>query len=289
MARTSQVKKVGTAVAGVLTVSLIAGAVFGEGTSPAAPAAPMPPFVTPAPLSPECQGGSTEIVTETPLAHVAAALQKRRTVRILAIGNSTGRRQGGFTRHIERILKQAVKGADVVIINRGVSGELAANAALRIKNEVAMSNPDLVIWQVGTDDALAFVPLEEVRETVESTIRWLKEHNVDVVLAGLQYVDRVAQDENYYRMREMLRDIASKEHVMIIRRYEAMQFIAATQDAGGGPGPDEFERTEAGYNCLAQYLASAITVGAFGKGMSGRPLRGQGSPTPGQPQQPPKP
>jgi acyl-CoA thioesterase-1 len=201
MARAGQVKKVGTALAGVLTISLIAGAVFGEGSSPAAPAAPMPPVVTPAPFSPECQGGTTEIVTESPLPHVAAALMKRRTVRILAIGNSTGRRQGGFTRQIERILKQVVKGADVVIINRGVSGELAANASLRIKNEVALTSPDLVIWQVGTDDALAFVPLDEVRESVESTIRWLKEHNVDVVLAGLQYVDRVAQDDNYYRMR----------------------------------------------------------------------------------------
>jgi lysophospholipase L1-like esterase len=285
MARAGQVKKVGTALAGVLIISLIAGGVLGEGTSPAAPAAPIPPVFTPAPFSPECQGGSTEIVTESPLPHVAAALQKRRTVRILAIGNSTGRRQGGFTRQIERILKQVVKGADVVIINRGVSGELAANAALRIKNEVAISEPDLVIWQVGTDDALAFVPLDEFRETVETTIRWLKEHNVDVVLAGLQYVDRVAQDDNYYRMREMLRDIAAKEHVMIIRRYEAMQFIASAQKAGGGFGPDEFERTEAGYNCLAQYLASAITVGAFGKGISGRPFRGQGPETQQQPQQ----
>jgi acyl-CoA thioesterase-1 len=289
MARTRQVKKVGTAVAGVLTISLIAGAVFGEGTSPAAPAAPMPPVVTPAPFSPECQSGSTEIVAETPLPNVAAALQKRRTVRILAIGSSAaGRRHGGYTKQIERMLKQAVKDANVVIINRGVSGELAFGAAVRIKNEVAINEPDLVIWQVGTDDALAFVPLDEVRENVETTIRWLKEHNVDVVLAGLQYVDRVAQDDNYYRMREMLRDIAAKEHVMIIRRYEAMQFIAAAQSAGGAFGPDEFERTEAGYNCLAQYLASAITVGAFGKGMSGRPLRGQGPPGSPQPQPQPQ-
>jgi len=287
MARTGQVKKVGAAVAGVLTLSVIAGGVFGEGTSPAAPAAPMPPVVAPAPLSPECQGGSTDIVTESPLPHVAAALAKRRTVRILAIGNSAvGRRHGGYTKQIERVLKQVVKGANVVIINRGVSGELAANAALRIKNEVAMTSPDLVIWQVGTDDAFAFVPLDEVRETVESTIRWLKEHNVDVVLAGLQYVDRVAQDDNYYRMRMLLRDVAAKENVMIIRRYEAMQFIAAAQEAGGGFGPDEFERTEAGYNCLAQYLASAITVGAFGKGMSGRPLRGKGQPPAPPPQGP---
>jgi acyl-CoA thioesterase-1 len=288
MARASQIKRIGAAVIGVLTASLIVGSVLGEGTTPAAPAAPAPPVTAapPAPYSPECQGGSTEIVTESPLPNVAAALQKRRTVRILAIGNSAGRRHGGYTRQIERILKQVVKGADVVIINRGVSGELAANAALRIKNEVAMNSPDLVIWQVGTDDALAFVPLDEFAETVQSTITWLKEHQVDVVLAGLQYVDRVAQDDHYYRVRELLRQIAAKEHVMIIRRYEAMQFIAAAQNAGGF-GQDEFERTEAGYNCLAQYLASAITLGAFGKGMSNRPLRSQQQPQPQSPQQQP--
>ena len=65
---------------------------------------------------------------------------------------------------------------------------------------------------------------------------------------------------------------------MIIRRYQAMQFIAALKETEGGVVPDEFERTEAGYNCLAQYLANAITLGAFDKAMSGRPLRSQQPP-----------
>ena len=278
MARTGQVKRLGAAVAGVLTISLIAGAVFGEGTSPAAPAAPMPPVVTPAPFSPECQGGSTEIVTESPLPHVAAALQKRRTVRILAIGNSAGRRQGGYTRQIERILKQVVKGADVVIINRGVSGELAANAALRIKNEVAMTSPDLVIWQVGTDDALAFVPLDEVAETVR----------VDHPLAQGAQCRRRARRPAICRSRRAGRQLLPHARDAARRRGQRARddhpplrgdaVHRRRAEAGGGYGPDEFERTEAGYNCLAQYLASAITVGAFGKGMSGRPLRGQGPP-----------
>ena len=274
MARTGPIQKLAAAVAGVLIAGLVAATVVGEeATQPPSPAPPAVPF----PYSSECQGGSTEIVSESPLPNVAAALQKRRTIRILAIGSSAGRRHGGYTHRIERLLKQVLKGADIVIINRGVSGELAANAALRLKNEVAINEPDLVIWQVGTNDALAFVPIEELAETVTTTIRWLKEHNVDVVLAGLQYVERVSQDDNYYRVRELLRETAAKENVMIIRRYEAMQFIAAVQDAGGASNSDEFDRTGAGYNCLAQYLASAITVGAFGKGMSKRPLRMQDS------------
>jgi lysophospholipase L1-like esterase len=271
MARTGPNQKLAAAVAGILIAGLLAAG--GEEAAPPAPPTGTTPV--PAPLSPDCQGGTTEIVTASPLPNVTAALQKRRTIRILAIGASAGRRQGGYTSRIEQILKHVLKGIDIVMINRGVSGELAADAALRIKTEVAISSPDLVIWQVGTNDALAFVPLEEIATAVETTIRWLKEHNVDIVLAGLQYVERVSQDEHYYRVRELLREIAAKENVMIIRRYEAMQFIAATQEAGGGHGPDEFERTEAGYNCLAQYLASAITLGAFGRGIGKRPLRSQ--------------
>jgi acyl-CoA thioesterase I len=267
-----------TAAAAGVSLCLIAAA-FGQGGPPGQSGQQVP-----VPYSAECQAGSTSIVTESPLPHVAAALQKRKTVRILAIGASAGRGQGGYTEQIERILKQAMKGIEVVVINRGVSGELAADAAERIKNEVALNELDLVIWQVGTNDALAFVPLEALADTVQSTIRWLKQHATDVVLAGLQFVKRVAQDEHYNKVRELLRDIAIKENVMIIRRYEATQFISANQQSGGF-APDEFERTEAGYNCLAQYLASAITLGAFGKGMSQRPL--QQTP-PGAPPQPPK-
>jgi lysophospholipase L1-like esterase len=267
MARSSKGKIAGAA--GLVMALCAAAAAWGEQGKPAPPATP----ALPAPYSPECQTGTTPVVSETPLPHVAAALQKRKQVRILAIGATAGRRQGGYTHQIERLLRQALRGINVVMINRGVSGELAADAAHRIRNEVALTDPDLVIWQVGTNDALTFVPLDELAQTVTSTVRWLKEHNVDVVLAGLQYVGRLAQDEHYYRVRELMREIAAKENVMIIRRYEATQFMAAAQANDGGFEPDEFERTEAGYGCLAQYLAGAITLGVFGKGISSRPLR----------------
>lgn len=264
MARTGKDKRAGTAITAVLIALALTAAASGQDP---APPSPSPGSTVPAPYSKECQGGTAPIVTESPLPNVTAALQKRKTIRILAIGASAGRRAGGYTAQIEILLKQALHGIDVVMVNRGVSGELAANAEMRIKTEVALTGSDLVIWQVGANDALAYVPIEDLKTTVRDTVRWLKGHNVDVVLAGLQYVGQMAQDEHYKAVRELLRTIATQENVMIVRRYEAMQFIAKTATTGGGFVPDEFERTEAGYNCLAQYIASAITLGVFGKGM----------------------
>lgn len=230
----------------------------------------------PAPFSRDCQVGGTAIVEESPLPNVAAALQNRKQVKILTIGASApvGRRAGRGQNAdlIEQILEQAIKGLDVVMINRGVSGELSAQAAVRIRNEVALGDPDLVLWQVGTNDALAYVPLDALEKTIVDTVEWLKHHKVDVVLVGLQYVDRMAQDKHYGEVRELLRKIAAKENVMIVRRYEAQRLIAQAEGSGGGLVPDEFQRNDAGYACLSQYMARAITLGIFGQRLRVHPI-----------------
>jgi lysophospholipase L1-like esterase len=249
-----------------------------------APSASLP---VPAPYSRDCQIGSTAIVEESPLQHVTAALQSRKQLKILAIGASpimSRRVTGGHGETMRQLLKQAVQGLDVVMINRGVSGELSAQAAARIKNEVALTEPDLVLWQVGTNDALAYVPLDEFETTIVDTLSWLKEHKVDVVLVGLQYVDQMALDDNYKAVRDLLRKIAAKENVMIVRRYEAQQFLARTESGGGGLVPDEFQRTEAGYVCLAQYMARAITLGIFGHRLKSMMPPPAAAPQPAPPQ-----
>ena len=246
-----------------LVLSLLAAGmqVLAPGRAAAQSAPPAP-----APYSRDCQVGSTVVVEESPLPHVAAALQSRKQLKILAIGASPvlSRRVHGAGDTVRQLLRQAVQGLDVVMINRGVSGELSAQSAARIKNEVALTEPDLVLWQVGTNDALAYVPLDEFETTIVDTLNWLKEHKIDVVLVGLQYVDQMARDDHYKALRDLLRKLAAKENVMIVRRYEAQQFLARAESGGGGLVPDEFQRTEAGYVCLAQYMARAITLGIFG-------------------------
>ena len=221
---------------------------------------PLPPFLA------ECQARGATIEGEVPLRNVITAIEERRAIRILAIGTSAAQRsKASYTEQIEQLLENTFKGIDVVMINRGVSGELAADAATRIQTEVALTEPDLVLWQVGTNDALARVPLDELEDTVTDTIRWLKDHNVDVVLAGLQFAKLTAQDPHYRAARELMRRIAAQESVIIVRRYDAMRFIAGSASPEGGAIAGESEWA-VDYRCLAQYFARAITIGVFGKG-----------------------
>jgi lysophospholipase L1-like esterase len=249
--------------------------------APATPASALAPSGAAPLVSKACQTGSSALASEeSPLRNVAAALAKRKTLRILTFGAAPGRigRHGDYTDVIETMLQDALKGVDVIMINRGISGELAADAAARMKNEVALEEPDLVLWQVGTNDALAYVPVDEFTEAVRDQIEWLKAHKVDLVLVGLQFAPPMRRDAHYVNIREALRRLAAKENVIVIRFYEAMQILDRSPRGRSEPIADQFERSEAGYNCLAQYVARVITLAVFAKNIPKRPPANRATP-----------
>ena len=56
---------------------------------------------------------------------------------------------------------------DFDVVGRGLAGEVAQGAADRMKQEVEEMKPDLVVWQVGTNDALRHVEPREIQELPE--------------------------------------------------------------------------------------------------------------------------
>ena len=246
---------IGVAVAAAGVLAMV-GAVLAQ-TSP-------PPELPP--IAKECGEARG---SDAPLPNSAIALQQRKKIKIMAIGASStavlGMGRGGTPPLLERILERTIKGLDVEIINRGFSGELAEAAGERLKIEVALNHPDIVLWQVGTNDAFAHVPVENFQLAVSNAVRWLKAHNIDVILVGLHYIKTLAKDEHYQAIRTSLNRVASSEHVLRIGRYEAMEVLARTMQGNGQPEPQDFGLTETGYNCMAQYIARTITVGLFAK------------------------
>jgi lysophospholipase L1-like esterase len=220
------------------------------------------------PLSPQCDVPSSSIAAPAPLPNVTATLETRKTVRVLAIGSSStygvGASSGSknYPAQLTDILERALKGINVEIINRGVSGEVAKTTAERLRVEVALTHPDLVLWQLGTNDALARVPIDEFDDTVTSTIEWLKQNKIDIVLVGLQYTARFARDDNYAAVRDTLRKIATQQNILYVRRFEAMRYISSVRNAPIVSN-DDLHLNDLGYHCMAEHIAHAVIANLF--------------------------
>jgi lysophospholipase L1-like esterase len=243
--------------------------------APHAEDASVPPVAPP--MSPPCDVPAADIAAPATLPNVTQALQKGEKVRILAIGSSStlgwgaSSKSRSYPSQLEVILEHALKGVDIVIVNRGVAGEVAEDTAERIKSEVALRKPDLVLWQLGTNDALARVPPQDFENTVRSTIDWLKDNRIDVVLVGVQYTSRLTRDPNYVAIRNSLQKIAAEENILYVRRYDAMRFIAQRRANLQLMASDNFHLNDLGYQCMAEHVAHAMIVSLFVKRL--RPIQ----------------
>jgi acyl-CoA thioesterase-1 len=226
------------------------------------------PPVNPPALSALCQAPTADISTPGALPRLTAALENKKIVRVLAIGSSstvgvgaTSRRHG-YPAQLEQILEKVFAGVSIEIINRGVSGEVASTTADRLKLVVATEKPDLVLWQVGTNDALARVPVADFVDTLKNTLQWLKEHQIDTVLVGLQYTPRAVKDDHYTAIRTALREVAVSQNVLLVRRFEAMRFIEQASESSL-LSTDDLHLDDLGYHCMAEHIARAVVVNSF--------------------------
>lgn len=225
---------------------------------------PLPPQA--AALSLQCSVPQSMIARASPLVNTAARIEAGKKVRVLAIGSSatwSGGKPSSYPSRLEKLLETVWKGVDVEVVNRGVSGEIAAVSARRLINEAAILRPQLVLWQLGTNDAVARVPLVEFETTVRATVRMLHKNGIDVVIVGLQYTPKFARDDHWGSVRTVLDRIALEENLLYVRRDRAMEFLAQTRSAAEIPSEDEFSLSDLGFSCMAEHIAQAMVANIF--------------------------
>ena len=250
----------------LLTLAAGAAPASAQTATPVAPASADP---VDASLSPECRVPGSKLYTLAPLKAVKRALKESRAIHVLAIGSSSTVGIGAsspasaYPVRLEGELEKLFPGMEIEVTNRGLSGEVAAGAAERMRNTVAEIEPDLVIWQVGTNDALARVDLESFAQSVQDTIRWIVSHRIDVVLVDPQYTASLARDAHYNEVVKAIRDVAGRDRVPLVQRYESMRYLsgqASRKPGGSYLAKDQFHLNDLGYRCMAEHVARAITV-----------------------------
>lgn len=214
-------------------------------------------------LSPECRVPGSRLYTLNRLDAVKAALKEKRPVRVLAIG-APAASAGASTSYpvkLESALERSIPNVDVEIESRGLSGEVASGAAERLRTMVAESEPDLVIWQVGTHDALARVDVGDFANALREAVQWVKSHEIDIVLVDPLYTASLAEDAYYTSIVKAVKDVAASEGVPLVQRYEAMRYLAGSGDKGEGHLlGKQFRLNDLGLRCMAEHVTRAISL-----------------------------
>jgi acyl-CoA thioesterase I len=198
------------------------------------------------------------------LPRLGYALRETRTAKVLAIGSSSTAGIGAssptrtYTARLEVDLEQALTGTDFDVVSHGLGGEVAQGAADRMKREVEEVKPDLVIWQVGTNDAFRHVAIDSFKNCLRKTLAWLKEQRVDVILINPQYGDQLIKDAYYEDMVNAIAEVARDADVLLVDRFQLMKKLQREHGDRLYLSADNLHMNDEGYRCLAEELTATI-------------------------------
>lgn len=203
------------------------------------------------------------------LPRVAKRLAASDPVTIVAFGSSTTVGYGvsspayTYPNRLTDQLRHKFPTSDISVINRGMGGQDTPEMMKRFNAAVLASDPDLVIWQLGTNTVIkgSESDVAATRALVEDGIAQLQARGIDVVLIDPQYVPAVtAKQENAGEMVKLIASVAKLKHVSVFPRFEVMKqwhendrmpfdsFVIG----------DGLHMNDWGYACFAQLLGDTI-------------------------------
>jgi lysophospholipase L1-like esterase len=201
------------------------------------------------------------------LPRVAAKLAAGLPVVIVAFGSSSTQGWGStspdfaYPSRLLAQLKRQYPTADITVLNRGKGGDDAPEMMKRLQAAVLDANPDLVIWQLGTNAVLRGFDPAETEKEVEEGIARIQAAGSDVVLVDPQYSPRVNERaENAGRMVNLLHRVARLRHIGIFPRFEVMRDWHEKQELPVETFviADGLHMNDWGYACFAQLLGDDI-------------------------------
>lgn len=200
----------------------------------------------------------------------AAALKAGRPLQILAIGSSSTAGVGAsatdrtYPSQLAQRLADALGPDAAVVFNAGVSGESAPATLKRLAALVGGApKPDLVIWQVGTNDVAFGGTPERLAQNVAAGLDIIRRAGAVPIIIDQQYYPALRDVPRYEIFVATVARETAARNVTLLRRYDMMKQWAS-DDPKGFAGLfwwDKFHMSDAGYACLATLLADAIVEG----------------------------
>ena len=178
------------------------------------------------------------------LTHFAQSLTGGQA-KIVAIGSSTTAGEGDIKAYPERLrsfLQDQYPNAEITMVNKGIKSQEAPIELQRFDTDVIAENPDLVIWQVGTNAVWQSPDQNPPPPSFDQTtsairdglVELRKETQADVILMDLQYVPALltpAKKDKAIAMVEAISELARDAGVNVFRRFAFMKGLYQVEQA----------------------------------------------------------
>lgn len=210
------------------------------------------------------RAGQLDLGVKLPKAR--AAIEQRKEIEVVALGSSSTQGYGASTpfhsypAELLRTLQKDFPDVKVTVYNRGIGGQDVSQMLERLERDVFAVEPNVVVWQLGTNAALRAQNVGEFRRLLAGGIDRMRAKGIEVVLMTPQFAPAFNALENEQDYLAVMAEVAREKGVGVFPRYEIMRYWFETE---GLPyarfiGRDGLHMNDYGYMCIGRLLAQAL-------------------------------
>ena len=211
-----------------------------------------------------------ELVEAVPdLPHLTAAIRRKRPVRIVVIGGGStkgaaaGAPENAYPYRLQVALQKRFADAPITVDNQGMPRQTALQMVQRFPVEVSEDEPALIIWEVGTSDAVRGVDLDEFTSTLQAGIDLAKNRAIDIMLVDMQFSRKATTMIDFDRYLDTIHRVGDMDGVYVFPRFALMRYWSDANvfDYEDVPESERARLAAQVYDCLGRALADAVAKG----------------------------
>jgi lysophospholipase L1-like esterase len=203
-----------------------------------------------------------------PLPACARIVAKGGPLTIVALGSSStagayaSSPAAAYPARLEAELALLFPGAKISVLNRGANGEDVAENLARFDQSVAVEQPHLVLWQVGTNWLMQDRPLDEFNHLVIDGLARIRSIGAEAILIDTQFAPALCAKPDFPSFVDLMTSLGRELRVNVFQRLSIMQYW---HDALGMPlgrflASDDLHMNDWSYEAMAKLLARALAA-----------------------------
>ena len=149
---------------------------------------------------------------------------------ILVLGDSLSAEYGlprgsGWVKLLDQELHK--QGSDWTVFNASISGETSAGGLTRLPALLKLKNPDVILLELGANDALRGLTIEQTKDNLRKIIRLSKQSGAKVLLFGMQIPPNYGQQYTK-QFKDLYSTLASQEGIQLLPFF--LEGVAQNKD-----------------------------------------------------------
>ena len=212
-----------------------------------------------------CAVPETILTVDAHLPRVRDRVQQGGDLPILVVNTAkptAGRGEANYPAVLEKDLSARLPGRRVTVSVRSLPGATAHEMLPDLDAAVAEQNPALVVWQVGTMDAMRNVGPDSFGEALVTGIAQTHVRGADIVVMDMQYSPQTSQLIAFQPYLEYVEWVTQNNDVFHFPRYEMMRhWIEEGRVTIGSESKDDKLKAYAFvHGCIGRLLAETIAT-----------------------------